>query len=108
MIGFAGAIVEDDDFGFQVVSDDEVVEAVASQIGGVQEANAFVHGEDFRAGETDHVGGGLAVKEKPKSKNGDCEGGDKFFTIHKLRYNARRETPWRYYSMGIGQRSHEK
>ena len=51
-VGFAGAIVEQVDFGTQIVDDDQVVQAVAVQIRRVQQADAVVNRKNFLAGET--------------------------------------------------------
>ena len=56
-VGFAGEVVKDVDFGPEIVRDDDVVEAVAIDIGDVEEGDILVDGVDFFAAEAEEVVG---------------------------------------------------
>ena len=54
-VGFAGLVVEQVDFGARIVHDDQVVQAVAIEIGDVQLADLVVDGKNFGTGEAEGV-----------------------------------------------------
>lgn len=109
-IGFAGLVVEERDFRAGVVDDDEVLQTVAVEIGGVELADLLVEREDFRTGETEarafvfSGSEGIGRKEDRGEKQG--EGGAEEEVWHVVAgLEKRAETAsgpqgWRVYSPG--------
>src|SRR5205823_12221168 len=60
LIGFAGLVVQQIDFGTGIVDDNQVLQTVTVQIGGAQMADLVVDGKNFRAGEAKTIGAAVS------------------------------------------------
>jgi hypothetical protein len=60
LIGFAGLVVEQIDFGTGIVDDNQILQTITVQIRCLQMADLVVDGKNLRAGEAKTIGAAVA------------------------------------------------
>ena len=74
-VRIAGEIVEQADFGMEIVDEQEVVQAVAIEVRDVQPGDVLINGKNFRAAEAEKVRGRGRVQVgggKKCERGGEC------------------------------------